>query len=560
LKKFLFLFLIFAVCTGAFPPKAAAQFSWRFDADLLVKALAWNIPTGERAEKFITVGDDLRLNTASNNPANSSGANLGISGITRGDYTYTSGTLDFFNGSNTIASISQSRLRLYLWYRGQNVNIYTLALLDQMAQSVGLAADEGHSFVQGNGGTAAWLDFLRRSFEEWYISGRAGIFTGFIGSVSDYGKVNLFLNFTDNILQSVMSDAYGVNTPIANSAAYNVQHVNNLARSGITRNAQINGNFDQNRIYSIYTVPYLAVSARVNKFAFPLTFQIAADPGDNNMTGAAFNFNNYSGMFRVSGENIADRITFDVIYKFRGGDPDTLDSYDDDNPGGTLQPDGMGFGTHQFGVYANILNVPNLGIGLSYSGWVKSFEDTLSKTTEETTTKSGPLFSGIELRLQYTGIPNSTLTLHNNVSFAHAGKRSDTNTAVGVWGTVLPVDTEQDWFALYNALGYTLRLSSQFTFTFQIAHRMGIVTTSVSPTDADAYEVKRTYTLLGGGGLLNFQFNRNLLLQTGIGFRYEHNSYSNSAVGAQDAVGTRDASGGTFGIAIPIRMRIYFRP
>jgi hypothetical protein len=64
---------------------------------------------------------------------------------------------------------------------------------------------------------------------------------------------------------------------------------------------------------------------------------------------------------------------------------------------------------------------------------------------------------------------------------------------------------------------------------------------------------------LGGGGYAALWFNRNLLLQGGISVLYLNSFYSNTAPLTETA-STRDASGGIFGIAFPLKMTIHFRP
>ena len=198
MKKFLFLLLIFAVTAGAFAPQAAAQsslgaqFRWRLYADLCSKLVMWNTPTGEKADKFITVGNNKVINTSGNNPTASAGSNTGIAGTTRGDYTYTAGTLDFFNASNAVNTIPQSSLNLHLDYKNRYVMFHVNVPLGTMFHAIGAATDRNRSFVQGSGSTANWTDFLRFSFVQWYARGNAGLFTGYVGNTPDTGKVRQF--------------------------------------------------------------------------------------------------------------------------------------------------------------------------------------------------------------------------------------------------------------------------------------------------------------------------------------------------------------------------------
>ena len=542
MKKILILFLIFGVAAGAF-----GQFSWRLDADFNTRLVSWMMPTGERSEKTIQIGNDSRFNGSAYNPA-----------AGRGDYTYSTGSFDLLSyGNGNLMRMNELWLRLD--YRLRPFEFRTRIGLDNLALSTatanqGTGQNElagGHSFVQGSGRTPNWGDILRYSFNQWFIRGTFGFLSAYVGNTDENGKVTEFSSaITDDVLSGVLVERFGLITPVTNTTDFQEQYINSFYRTARTRTPQNNGIFNQNEPFMYYNVPYLMVGARVEKFSFPLTFQIAADAGYNNMTGAVLDYKNISGGFRVSGENVANRITFEVVYKIKGGDPDTMDINDQ-------QPDGKGLLTHVFGVYANILNVPDFGIGFGYSGYLKVFEDTLGTTG--TTTKSGPLFSGIDLRLQYTGIKNAAVTLCNNVSFSNVRKSSVDDVFIGVWGQDLPPDNMQSWFALYNAIGINYRLSRQLIASFQVANRYGIVTTVVEPPAGNAYGYKMSQLRLGGGGYAAYQFNRNVLLQGGITFLYMNSAYSNSQTGAQIDPAKRDANGGTFGFAFPIRVRFLFR-
>ena len=540
---------MYAAAACAYAPRLYAQFSWSFFSDLNVRLVSWMVPTGERAEKLITVNNNIlpNSNTNTTNPAN-----------TRGDYTYTSGTLDLFN-YNRVTMPNNARLTVE--YRNQSVALYTRANLENLfradvTENQGTGRNEmagGHSFVQGSGRTPDWGDFLRYSFIEWNIRGNLGWLMPYVGNTDNTGRVRQLNPFTDDLMLGIKVDNYGVNTPGMNVTDF--QHdgmdINNFRRGS---NINSGGN------YSFSAVPYIMLGARFEKFGFPLIFQIAADPGSNIFTGAALNYRRFGGAARISGENVAKRITFDAIYKFRGGDPNTLDNYDPDYyTGGTLQPNGDGLLSHNFGVYANVLNVPNWNFGIGYSGYLKAFEDTENKTTGVTTAKTGPLFSGIDLRFQYTGFSRTVITFHNNISFAVTDKAASDNVAIGIWGQNLTLGTEQSWFALYNALGISYRWNEALTFTFQAGSRLGIATTMVTPAVGDDYVYQRSLVKIGGGGFAAYQFNRNLLILGGFGIRWVNNSYINSAAGAQNDPARRDADGGTFEVSIPIRVRITFR-
>ena len=427
----------------------------------------------------------------------------------------------------------------------------------------------------GTGRYMNWNDMLRYSFDEWHVRGHAGFLTGNVGNSPDRGKVQDYsARFTDDVLRTVKVDHYGVNTPAANADfGLNGQDANNFMSRPST-NPRVNDADPVNWI-----MPYFTLSARlrmgIGNLSFPFALQLAADPGNNSGIESANNYTRFNGSVRLSAEKIADMVTFDAIYRFRGGHPNDLDLYDkQDNRTGTLQPDGRGYAAHIFGLYANVLNVPKLGIGLGYTGYMMTYQDddnTLKNITQEKLTTSGPLYSGIDLRLRYLGT-KIRLTSVNNVSFASAGPSTGTviytdsggsrvqkplATSMGVLGTPLDHYSSQSWLGLYNALAAEFRLTTAINGSVQIANRYGLITTEESVLGGIA-TIKRGHIQLGGGGYVYCQINPRLLVQGGVAVRYVNDTYSNNNIGVQTNAATRNASGGAFDIAIPIRMSIVF--
>ena len=571
MKKFLVSFMLLGLTFSVITPKAAAQFHWELATDFNVGLISWGLPTGERTEKLIMIG-----NTTVYNGTDGSGINNNPSGGgNRGDYTYTSGTLDVFSYGSGLW-LRGNELLLSIGYRGDNVEFHTRAMLDPMVRANErqgsvippnlMSGDNSFVQITNNWRTPNWADFLRYSFDEYYVKGNAGFLSGYMGNTPDRGKVNAFNNFTDDVLRTVNVGYYGVNLPGGGKHCQDrfcaCRHYADFLKDGLDtnnfmRSPGIDGFLD------FIDLPYLMMSANLRPLFrnanVPLTIQIAADPGNNSGITSNWDYKKVNAGLRISGESILNRITFDAIYRMKGGDPDTKYSFDKvyNNTSGVIQPDGAGRTAHTFGLYANILNVPGFGFGLGYSGYIRIFEAN-DNTGPETITKTGPLFSGIDLRLQYKGIEKLTITFNNNISFAGVKRESGDNIVIGVLYSPLTNDTAQKWFALYNALGLDYMLSDKLTASFQIANRFGKITTETTPGGAGGFKTDRSRLQLGGGAYTAFQFNKYLLFQGGLAFRFVNDSYSNSAAGAQAAADTRDASGGIFDIAIPIRMRIVF--
>jgi len=162
-------------------------------------------------------------------------------------------------------------------------------------------------------------------------------------------------------------------------------------------------------------------------------------------------------------------------------------------------------GNHAFGLYANAdlgRFVNGLGLTLGYSGlqqtwtngthWTPDSSDKSQQANHGYSSKSEalfPLYSGIDLRVQYTGVPRLRLTFNNNVSFARMWGTTDydkqwvvgwaydgsisgelNEDARGVY------DRREDYLGLYNALGLKFTLTDTVALDFQAANRLGLFT------------------------------------------------------------------------------------
>jgi hypothetical protein len=97
---------------------------------------------------------------------------------------------------------------------------------------------------------------------------------------------------------------------------------------------------------------------------------------------------------------------------------------------------------HNFGAYADITAIENLGIMVGYTGYVFANSDS---------SVDSPLYSGVDLRAAWTGVEGLSLSTHNNVSFA-AGSANE-------WDLLNNIGEGNTFFNLYNAIGATKTLT-----------------------------------------------------------------------------------------------------
>jgi hypothetical protein len=562
---------------------------------LLVTLLILGIAGGAFAQAKITVTADLnpeimRISSPTGNAANK-------------EYNYSSGTADILSSSANGTMGQENALNIAVDWAGEafvahlRINAEKLfrpseangqGVVNQGGGHTGTATDNtNHSFVNLQGKTPNLSDFLTYSMDEWYVRGTTGFFTAYVGNTGDRGKTDRFQDF-DGFLKAKV-DSFGLLTPDANVAsgvgatygAVPIAFLTDPEHAVSAYKTQDGDNNNLQRRFRLTTtyrrwddMPYWALTLNfADLIGLPLFFQVAGDIGyntgigaPNGTSGADTNrgYNNVrdyfrmNGAVRVSGQRLADLISFDAIYRFQGGDADTLDQGD-----GTTQrqPDGEGSSVHTFGVYANVWAIKTLGIAVGYTGQFRTYEDSYNSTTRVTTTTTAPFFQGIDLRLKFTGIDKLTITFNNNFTVAFADGSSVTNeNVVGLNGQIINEEKqEQSWYALYNALAISYQLSTPLKLSFQIGNILTMSNISNSATNFD-YEYNLTSNRFSGTIFAAYKFNSFVLLQSGLQFLYDTGS-TKSTFGATNgsfANKAYDNSAGMMYFAIPVRMQVVY--
>ncbi|MDR3356068.1 MAG: hypothetical protein LBO04_02660 [Spirochaetaceae bacterium] len=104
---------------------------------------------------------------------------------------------------------------------------------------------------------------------------------------------------------------------------------------------------------------------------------------------------------------------------------------------------------HTFGAYFDLTAIENLGLSLGYTGFLPVLDaDDVDNV----------LYSGIDLRLTWTGIEGLSLSTHNNISFAKGSEKD--------WFILRGDDAS--FFSLYNAVGATKEITERFSVNAEI--------------------------------------------------------------------------------------------
>ena len=440
----------------------------------------------------------------------------------KGTYEGT-GTFDVF----TQGTWKTNELRLSLRYNDPNKNYSGYvrfrgdSLFDGGQSYPGLNAPGG---AVNDAGSVNFQTLLNLYIDEFEIMGKAGILNAKVSNVADRGKVDRFQNF-HNFMDGVKVDNYGVLIPSLGGHTVGViafqlgvadYDANNLRRSA----PNINNT-------------YVAFGATFS----PISVQVAGDMKPIANSGNPKAYSKIGGAVRVSGAKVADIVNFDVIYKIRGIDPDT------DNKQ-LHQPDGKGMWDNVFGLYANLLMVENLGLGLGYTGSVK-FQEERSEDGGGEMKYTHPYYSGIDLRGTFTGIKKLTITTNHNISFTGTKGDDDAKTEItGINGADLGDKITENYIGLYNSLGANYQLSDALLASVQVANRFASYEYA---NDGD----KRTllYDKLRIVGLAEYKIAK-VTLAGGLAFQIDHQT--------EKPVTGDQVKEGLFTFGIPLRFRVEF--
>jgi hypothetical protein len=287
-----------------------------------------------------------------------------------------------------------------------------------------------------------------------------------------------------------------------------------------------------------------------------------------------------SGMnfaLRAEGAKILDMITAAAIYKYAGSSLEKLAAASSDD---TIEEK---IRNHAFGLYVNITPpIPGLGISVGYSGQLKTLKNPRYKDTD---IKSGvlegnpdweglylanehretkfPYYSGIDLRVVYTGIENLTMTSSNNISFAriygtkdrdeifvygwaYEGKLNDSTTGVNK----VPLRSE-NYLGLYNALGASYRITESLTADLQLANQFAMFT--LNWEEAPLESVTNSFGVYAGVTCKVYEKdNFHASIRGGLDLKWNSYSYQ------EDSVSASVHKAGYMDLGIPVAVKVVF--
>jgi hypothetical protein len=501
MKKLLALSVLFTMLAAA----AFAQFKVEVDADIYPELMTVTAP----------IGDDADLEKSYQG----------------------SSTFDFLSKWGTWYD---NTLRLKLSYTDPDGN-YSGAIrfrgdsFVRPAGYIGFAGSGAVGFFENsgdnNGGGVTAVDLLTRHIDDYSLTGKLGPFSAYFGNGAARGKIDRFQQGFSNFQDKSKIDNYGLLKPTVdtgtNALTITAFDVNNLRRSASNAN-------------TTYVMGTVNLS--------PITISLAGSVFDvSPAPTGSFSWSRGNAGILLSGAGIADMLTFDLVYKVNGGDPDT-DKKEKAGVATGPEPDGQGVWHNQLGIHANIKvpGVDALGLGIGYSGYFQVSEN--GKSGSDIQKRTNPLYSGIDLRFKLSGLLENklTVTLNNNISFAGAKgvDTSSTKAVNGIRGALSSANEKESFFGLYNGLLIAYKFSDTFTGRAELANRLGSYTYTVSSNDAKSGLDILQIALSGA-----FTLNSHVGFEAGLALGVNSNSYETS---------NTDTSGGTLSFGIPLRMHIVF--
>ncbi|GHV55450.1 hypothetical protein AGMMS49579_18340 [Spirochaetia bacterium] len=423
MKKLIAVSILLSVISVSAFAQFSATFTGRFAPDLLQVVL----PTGDFAD---------------NTKANYKGG----------------GTFNFFNTSNQWGT-AEWRLNMTIKDPEKMYETYYQLKLDSIFGS--LMAGNAASVTLDN----IWAGV---STGDWYAWGRVGKLWAYLGNTTpNRGKTNGG-RFTGGF-----SD-WGGSSSSVNRSAYNNWASGSL-NVGKNDNFGVQVNTSMTDVtLSAWDINNLSKGPENRSLAYawiqadlsPIFIDFAGGTNLATSFGALDKtFTQGQGSVRISGDKIADAVSFDAVYKIAGGDPNTdpndqADNSQNDGP----QPDGRGVWSNAFGVYGHITAIKDFGISFGYSGVFKLQEDT--EVNNDTVTFAHPFYSGIDLRLYFTGVENLGISFNNNVSFASVKGDGGRDKVVYGFDGATPLnddDFSQAYFAWYSGLGVSYKFTDTLT-------------------------------------------------------------------------------------------------
>jgi len=351
------------------------------------------------------------------------------------------------------------------------------------------------------GGMTFWKFISEgKMLEDWGIKGSAGIFSAGIGPWATEAA------WVDTNADWASSSWLGLGT----ANRFGVYRYADPSTDGAS-GGQVHSNHF--RTQSNWANPFAVGMALGDSFKFTLGYTVANWNPD--IGGGKDSKSSINGTFMFSGSP-ADAIAFDLFYSIKGKDADTLA-----RPGATPGTPAFGYNnpatswSNIIGAYVQVKGIENLSLAVGYTVSFYAYEaggflcNDGDFTQSKAVTYNAPIYSGIDLRIGFTGIDKVGIKFNNNLSFAGVNGdkvAKDTTTGSlheyaykdkinllldenGDGGNVFKVDRNagdgltQNWFHWTSTLNTSLGFIDGVGLHVGISNRLGVATDKLDRTD-----------------------------------------------------------------------------
>jgi hypothetical protein len=279
----------------------------------------------------------------------------------------------------------------------------------------------------------------------------------------------------------------------------------------------------------------------------------------------------------VEGAEILDMLTAAAVYKYANSYLEKATAVSKDN---TIEEK---MGNHAFGLYVNVIPpVHGLGVSVGYSGLFKTQENPKYKDTNITSSigedanihylsqyreVAYPYYSGIDIRLVYTGLENLTMTCNNNISFAKVyGTRNRAENFAYSWaysGRLNEADDgnpstpyqvpfrSETYVGLYNAMGVNYKITKTLAADIQLANQFAVF--SLDWEEAPLKSTTNSFGIYAGASYTIYEKgNFHAGIRGGLDIKWNNYSY-------QDDSALRNTHrAGYMDLGIPVAVKVVF--
>jgi hypothetical protein len=379
----------------------------------------------------------------------------------------------------------------------------------------------------------------------YYGWAKIGLFKLWIGRDEYRGIIDRYQNFDDFL--GAKNDSFG---PIMVSYDYLASRLLSLAGSDVT-------NLGKDVLGSKSTTLIAEAAYK------PVTLSVAVNNLYSQIDGKGTNQQNFEDSYtdfgstlgaRLEAAKLFDMLNLAAVYKFQHTDRKYDEQQFQDLQGGQsfFVPE-MGLDHHLFGLFTTVTPpLPGLGVSAGYSAYLKLHKDMDAPSWGGWSSYKYPLWHGVDLRVNYTGIEKLSLTLNGNVSFSDVqGDDDPASFITGFYENINDVQNvefnqEQNALVVYGALAAAYDVIENLTVKLQAANQFAKIQYVYNDSETRFID---TVNFLGFYTGADWRINSHVSMRGGFDMRLKNYSHDQEDSGSK---------AGIFEWGIPLGLTVKF--